>query len=377
MIAILDPALFITRAPEGPLDPEEQEELLHVFEGVIGVMKETRATLPGDDWYWGPLTREFLGPLSRRLVERGVRPSRLQQALQTLLSYKLVRGFPDRPTKGVTKLWGVKALYAKWDWCPSWRGCVSPDWLSVMERVLIGAVQQGDVVLLTRFLVGRNVHEHADRKCVLREKDPWRCYAHVPGHPPRGVPCLANVRNRRVPWTTRFDERLPDSGKFPFCPPPQWWRRKGRDRGVDAWRTLRSKPCWMDRFGNGWAQPVTGGIYHWDVFIEDVNQQEEAGLDALNVVAWGTTEAGKIPGQIHHVPEDKAGRLKPSAGWTCPKLPPRIPPKDQRYDESFPSSLSLTRSLWPPIRVPSRNTIGKVGKPAQILIARRFFHSDR
>lgn len=55
----------------------------------------------------------------------------------------------------------------------------------------------------------------------------------------------------------------------------------------------------------------------WDVFIEDPNLHEAIGLNALNVVAWGTAEKGKTPGEIHHVPASKKAHFR-GGGWTCP-----------------------------------------------------------
>src|SRR5262249_14581264 len=97
-----------------------------------------------------------------------------------------------------------------------------------------------------------------------------------------------------------------------FCPPPGWWRRR-----VQAHGTVESKPAWIDRHETGWAQPTTGGGYHWDVLIQDPNLQQAVGLSAINVVAWGTTEPGKSPGEIHHVPKDKKPHFR-GGGWTCP-----------------------------------------------------------
>lgn len=311
MIAVLDPALFLVSNPGHPPAPEELAELEKSLRGVASIIRLTRARLVADDWYWGPLTREFVGPLSRSVSRPGSAPSRLSTALATLLAYPRVTGLPDPPARGKTKLWGVKPLFG-WERLPS-------HWLGVMERVLIGCAQKGeDTLLITRSFVGRNEKRHEDRKCILREKDPWRCYAHVPGAAPMHVPCVRSARNLDVPWTARFDERLPESGTFPFCPPARWWRRKSQEKEIHACRTVRSKPAWLDRFGNGWTQPTTGGEYHWDVFLEDPSLEAQVGLNAINVVAWGTTEPGKTPGELHHVPEDKKGRLKPGAGWRCP-----------------------------------------------------------
>jgi hypothetical protein len=182
-----------------------------------------------------------------------------------------------------------------------------------MTRLLVScALLDQPVALATRLFHGRNMTVHAVGRTTLVEKTRWRLILHVPGRPPRFVPCVRSRRNLDTPWTTRFDDLLPDTGHYPFCPPARWWRRD-----VPAHRTCRSKPCWVDVFGNGWGQPGAGGNLHWDVFLEDPAMAEAVGLDAINVVAWGTPEPGKTPGEIHHVPEDKKARFR-GGGWRGP-----------------------------------------------------------
>jgi hypothetical protein len=235
-----------------------------------------------------------------------VRRSRLPRALDELIRHAKHISIPEAPITGSIRMWGVKPLF---DWHR-----LDPSWIKVMEQLLVGCAQLDDeTILISRLFAGRNLQMHAVAQCTLFEKTRWRIYLHVPGRPPRVVPCIRNPRNLAVPWTARFDEKLPEKGRFPFCPPPKWWRR-----GTIACGTHTAKPAWIDVHGSGWAQPSTGGDYHWDVFIRDPNLIEAVGLDTINVVAWGNRE-GKVPADLDHKPKNKRHLFKDGGGWTCPK----------------------------------------------------------
>lgn len=306
MIVLLDPALLLTRTPEGPLAPDEERELSAVIDDAGRVCRDVGASIPAADDYWTALQTQLVRPLRRRATD-----PRLKQGLDRLLRYAVELPLAGIPTSGKTKLWGVRELFA-------WSRLPNP-WFAIMERAFIGCAQlvqppEQRLILITRLFAGRNKVEHPVERSVVIEKTRWRLYLHVAGHAPVHVRCVRNPRNVAVEWTARFDEKLPDGGHYPFCPPPRWWR--GPPNGPEAWRTCRSKPAWIDRFGNGWAQPTTGGDHHWDVFLEDPKLAEAVGIDPINVVAWGNTE-GKTPGEIHHVPADKKGHFR-GRGWTCP-----------------------------------------------------------
>lgn len=308
MIVVLDPALFLTRTANGPLAPDEEKELIRIMDDVIRICRDNQGTIPAVAWYWNELQRDLLRPLRVR-VSAG---SRLLQALDRLRLQAGSVALLQKPERGETKLWGVKPLFG-WSQLPS-------KWLDIMEHLLIGCAPYGkDTVLITRLFVNRNLTVRQERRCTLEEKTRWRLYIHVPGHPPCHIPCVRNPRNLEVPWTTGLDERLPDTGRFPFCPPPRWWRRD-----TLACDTVESRPAWVDRFKNGWAQPATGGHNHLDVFIRDQNLMQRVlhkGKEGpINVVAWGTPERNKIPGHLHH-PGDKKPHLRSNAGWTCPRDP--------------------------------------------------------
>jgi len=302
MIAVIDPALFLTDGVQGLLSEGEEKELTEIVDDAARICRAQQAVIPAADWYWKKLQNDLVRPLLRR--RRG---PRLPQGLDALAHHAKHLTLVGVPTSGAARMWGVKPLF---DWVR-----LEPSWIDVMERLLIGCAQQDDeTVLITRLFAGRNMTPHAVGRCTLTEKTRWRVYLHVPGRPPRRIPCIRNPRNLTVPWTARFDEKLPDQGRFPFCPPGKWWLRDTQGCG-----THTSKPAWLDAHGSGWVQPMTGGDHHWDVLLADPNLEETVGLSALNVVAWGTRESEKTPGELHHVPKEKRQRLKPGAGWTCPK----------------------------------------------------------
>lgn len=300
MIVVLDPALLLFDARDGAPSADEEAALADAIDELVRMCRGVDAVIPSVDWYWRPLQTELVRPLVR-----GARGPKLRQGLDALARLARPRALPVIPTSGKIRTWGVRPLFV-------WSR-LSAEWHAIMTRMLVGcALLDEPVVLATRLFAGRNMTPHAVGRTTLIEKTRWRIMLHVPGRAPRDVPCVRSRRNLDVPWTTRFDERLPDGGHYPFCPPGRWWRRR-----VEAQRTFKSKPCWIDRFGSGWAQPGAGGNLHWDVFLETPALVEAIGLSAINVVAWGSGETGKEPGEIHHVPEDKRSAFR-GGGWTCP-----------------------------------------------------------
>ena len=132
----------------------------------------------------------------------------------------------------------------------------------------------------------------------------------------RDVLCVHHPRNLRERWTSRFDWRLPtasDCARYPFCVPNEWWKGS-----TTAFRTVSSKPAWIDAHGNGWARPnINGGAgYHWDVFIQDAHAKQAIGVDQINVVEFGAPSTEGRPGHLHHVPSAKQAHVT-DAGWSC------------------------------------------------------------
>jgi hypothetical protein len=204
---------------------------------------------------------------------------------------------------GFAQLFGPHALGVSWE--------------EKMARATLRAVfADAHVVILTRRLLGRNLVTHAAGGSTLDESTRWVLHVQPKGIGHRQVLCVHDPRNLRERWTARFDWRLPssaDGARYPFCPPDHWW--KG---ATTAYRTIESKPAWLDRHGNGWARPNigAGAGYHWDVFIQSHSLQQAVGLPQINVVAFGAPHAEGNPGWIHHLPADKLGKLT-GTGWSC------------------------------------------------------------
>lgn len=302
MLVILDPALFLTSGGS-KLSSEEDTQLAWVVDNTLRICRETRALIPSVESYWITLQRELIRPL------HPLGSPRLKRGLDNLLRLN-TRSFDATPEPEPTRIrmWGVKPLFG-------WSR-LGPAWLERMTRLLHRCTLLDQrIVLVSRLFEGRNQITHFAGRCELIEKTRWRVYVQAPGKPLCAIPCIQHPRSLAMEWTARFDERLPaheDQARYPFCPPEKWWRRATVVR-----RTVESKPAWVDKLGNAWARPATGGGYHWDVYIGDPNLSESIGLDQLNIVQWGAPESEGPAGHIRHVPGNKASRLKDDTGWTC------------------------------------------------------------
>lgn len=196
------------------------------------------------------------------------------------------------------------------------------DWVNTLGDALLSASASGEpVCLFVRAIVGRNIRVHEHEGTVLDEVLVWQ----VALRPTEGeqnwrIPCVRNGRHLAVPWTTRMDERLPaeaDGGKYPFSPPNAW-----ASSATTVFRTVQSKPSWLDRRGNGWAwqrfgagtatQHVGG---HWDVLLGSADA-DELRIEALNIVPWTGKVTGRMPGDLDHVPEPRRARFR-DRGWRC------------------------------------------------------------
>jgi hypothetical protein len=297
MLAVLDPALFLLSGTQ-PLPADEAHHFEVLLDEAVRICRKTRARIPNQDWYWGELQRSLVLPVER------VATRRMKLAIDELRRHA---GRIEFPAPVQARAWGIKPLFG-WDRCP-------PDWLERMQQVLLGCALSDETLLITRLFEGRNLQIHATGRCTLHEKTRWRLYLHAKGQPPRSIPCVSSARNLAVDWTTRYDERLPassDGARYPFCPPEGWWRRD-----VLAFRPHASRPAWVDKQGNAWARPSTGGGYHWDVYLNDPKLIETIGLSQLNIVQFGAPPDEGHSGHIHHVPAKKQARLRNDPGWHC------------------------------------------------------------
>ena len=285
MIGIIDPALFL---------PREEQSIVHELDTVIESCRKNNVRLVGFKEYWTPLWMELgrqlsltYGPNVRSILHELQKREEPDNGLR-------LRTAAEAWKRGFTQLFGIPEL--------------SPAWENRIASAMLRAAQMDNtVILFTRRMKGRNLTSHSASDVTLDENTRWILHLSLEGLGARQVRCVYHSRNLIHPWTSRFDWRLPaesDGGKYPFVPPEQWWKGS-----VESIRTVCSKPCWLDKEKNGWARPniVRGAGEHWDLFIRDKNQQTEIGLSQINVVQY--PHKSKTPGNIHHIPTDKAGKL--------------------------------------------------------------------
>jgi len=296
-IGLLDPALLMQRNP-AEVDKQLGKVLLACKHHNIRLLPFTE--------YWPDLWKELgrpleaaLPPLQRRAVQalRNAGQSHLGQVAR--MRQQLI---------GAVWKDGFEQLFGSIN---------GTSWTERMAHATLRAVETGEhVVMFARLLEGRNLNRHAVGGCTLDEVTRWVLHVQSPVHGRRQVLCVHDTRNITERWTSRFDVRLPPATNdvgYPFCVPDKWWQA-----AIPAWRTVRSKPCWVDSLDNGWARPNVqeGRGNHWDVFIQRQALIEKIGLDQLNIVEYGSPE-GRV-GWIHHVPTEKQGRVDiDRRGWTC------------------------------------------------------------
>jgi hypothetical protein len=296
MIGLLDPALFLPRS-----DAEVERDLALV----VRACREHEIQVVPLGEYWRDLWRLFAQPFERQLG------STAKRALQELR--KLAEG-SKRQLPALDSAAG-KAGRAWFEQMFGY-GALGVSWEERMVAATLRAAMAGEkVVLFTRRIEGRNLCVHRVHNCRLDETTRWVLHVQPKGIGHKQILCVHHLRNMSEPWTTRFDWRLPassDGGRYPFCPPDRWWKGS-----TQAHRTVRSKPAWVDKHGNGWARPGTPGTgYHWDVFIDLAGVRDLVGLSEINVVEFGAPAAEGNAGELHHVPDAKEGKVT-GTGWSC------------------------------------------------------------
>jgi hypothetical protein len=294
MIGLLDPALFLSRSDQ---DVERD------FAFVVRACQQHAIQIIPLEEYWPDLWTDLARPLERQIGPEAKRALQEVRKLAGKSTSQVPALGPDAGKawrNGFQQLFGQVALGASWE--------------ERMASATIRAVATGDrVVVLTRRMLGRNLVVHTAGDSTLDENTRWVLHVQPKGVGHRQVLCVHHPRNVNEQWTARFDWRLPaasDRARYPFCPPDKWWKAS-----TTAYRTIASKPAWLDRHGNGWARPnIPGGAgYHWDVFLQTHAFRQTVGLDQINVVEFGAPRKQGRVGHLHHVP---AGRPT-ETGWSC------------------------------------------------------------
>jgi len=299
LIGLLDPMLLHLRA---------EAEVVNDLDLVLLTCRQYNIELSPLGEYWPALWKDFGSILEKQLTPHA---RRTLQALRQAAPKSDDHIRPLLPNaglawrKGFTELFGGRFLQEPWS--------------DRMALAVIRAVSSGrETVMFCRRLNSRNLVEHRTANCTLHENTRWLLHVQPRGVGPRKVLCIHHPRNLCVRWTTRYDWRLPsafDGARYPFCAPEHWWKGS-----VQAFRTISSKPAWVDAHGNGWARPnINNGTgYHWDVFIQDPQEQQDIGVNQINIVEFGAPPSEGAPGNLHHTPSVKQSILQ-DKGWRCPK----------------------------------------------------------
>jgi hypothetical protein len=301
-IGLIDPALLLER---------DHQLLRQEIDLILSACRDFNIRVLPFPEYWPDLWRH----LGRALEE--TLPPQAQKARQALQQLRVV----GQKNASSIVLAGEESIGAVWKngFEQLFGNIGGTSWTEKMAAATLRAVGTGDdVVLFTRILENRNVTQHRTGETTLLEITRWVLHVQSKAFGRRQVLCVHHPRNISERWTARFDWRLPspnDGAGYPFCVPGKWWQQ-----ATPSFKTIRSKPCWIDRKQNGWARPNIneGSGYHWDVFIENRSLAEAVGLDQINVVEFGAPQEEGKAGSIHHVPNKKAGKIDlKKRGWTC------------------------------------------------------------
>lgn len=311
MIALLDPLLFVRSvdSTNEPLPAEIDECLATEIKGLLEALRTSRAELAVIDDYWEHLWREIIGPLEKRVRNRGTKQA-LHELRKAGRNFTGLAAAPDE-----IREWGFHTMFG-----------VQTGLSEVWERRMKDAVSRvllcgHRVLLLTRLIEGRNLHVHTGRRdVVIHEITRWRLSMRIPGEPHISrIPCIRSKEQIDRGWTIRLDERLPtnrDDVPYPYCIPERWFRRD-----TQVVTTMNGGPVWRDAARRGWTWPnIPGGRgYHWDVNLKGPMTIEQYHVEHLNITQWGGVpdQEERAPGTIHHIKGDK-GKTPKGPGWACP-----------------------------------------------------------
>ena len=169
MIGILDPALFLPRAPAA------EAELRFEFDLVLRACREARISIYMLEEYWPDLWRE-LG----RTLDRGLHDQKARRALDEIRKIGESPRISPLSTIPGGRVYGFRQLFAD---------IGGFDWTERMTRAVVRAVLSGErTVLLTRRMLGRNLQRHQVDNSVIDEPTRWQLYLHL-GQWPGGWRC--------------------------------------------------------------------------------------------------------------------------------------------------------------------------------------------
>lgn len=285
MILILDPELFLIK-PNDALASEQRTDIKKALDQINLLVREgARVSLGRSEW------KDFRSICVMPVLTRFNDPQ--LNAAWRVIEAAYIPGeaplVPDISCWGTSQLFRDLTLNAR-----PWRDIVS-------EVAVHWILQHRQVLFFCKNIIGRNIELVGAGHAVLGVKTRWVLYFSATGTPgATAVNCITSLRNVRVPWTIRYDDRLPDtapSNGLAFFPANNW--KSGR---IQVQTTMVSKAVWIDSAGNGWAKPSPPNqAHHWDVYLRDLQAIRRLPVNPINITCWGTTDRNRVAGEIHHL----------------------------------------------------------------------------
>ena len=290
---VIDPYVFLP-AKGFDYSAERLGEIKASLKKILHINRNTKHGIIVDQTQWKYIEKTYIRNLTNSFSDPDLNIA--------LISLRKIINKIDMVTADHIHTWGLKSLFY--------------DFISVEDEEFGDSLARSANYCISTYnkaylfiedKVGRNIEERSSSHSKIKERLRWRIYISrigLTGAIP--IPCVSSLRNLEIPWTSRYDVFLPDTGEYAFIPPVKWHLRK-----TNAIATKQSKPVFLDIKGNGWANPNTPGqAYHWDVYLTDKRWIETRGTDQINVTRYGAPETQGTPGTIHHVPTGKAGLAK-------------------------------------------------------------------
>ncbi|MEX3004390.1 hypothetical protein [Serratia fonticola] len=290
---LIDPYIFLP-AKGGDYNAEKVRKIKDSLKRLLNINRHFRYEIIVDQAQWKILEREYIKNLTDSFGDNELNTA--------LISLRQIIKKVNITTAEHIRTWGVKPLFYNF---ASKEDEEFGNSLACSAFYCIS--QYNRAYLFVEESFGRNLIEHSTAHSKIKERLRWRIYISSIGlNGAVPVVCISSVRNLQIPWTSRYDYFLPDSGGYSFIPPVNWHLRS-----TTAVVTKQSKPVFLDILGNGWANPNTPGqAYHWDVYLNDPKWIGERGTDQINVTRYGVPPSQGVSGTIHHVPSKKSGLAK-------------------------------------------------------------------
>ncbi|WP_312080066.1 hypothetical protein [Leclercia sp.] len=290
---LIDPYIFLPTKGTG-YNVEKVMKIKNSLKNLLNINHRCKHDIVVDINQWRLIEKKYIRNLTQSFSDNELNTA--------LISLRNIIKKVDFTSSDSIRTWGVKPLFNNF---LSDEDKEFGDSFALFATYCIQQYRQA--FLFVDESLGRNITEHASVNSKLIERLRWRVYIScvgLSGAVP--VTCITSIRNLDIPWTTRYDYFLPDTGAYAFEPPVKWYLRS-----TDAVSTKKSKPVFMDSHGNGWANPNTPGqAYHWDVYLSYSKWINDRGEDQINITRYGAPQSQGVPGTIHHVPTKKNGLAK-------------------------------------------------------------------